>query len=432
MTAGHKKFRLKKELTLFTATLYGIGIILGAGIYALIGEGAGIAGNGLWISFIIAAVIAAFTGLSYAELSSMYPKEAAEYVYTKNAFRRKWLSFLVSWALIVSVIIAASTVALGFAGYFSYLFGFPVITVAASLIIVLSVINYCGMKDSAFFNDISAIIETAGLLLVIIIGLFFFGTTDAASKVNFFEINNGFSGIFSAVALIIFAYVGFENLANVSEEAKNAKKVIPKALVLSLVISTVLYILVVVSSIGLIGWENLAASKAPLTEVISRAIPQASILMSLIALFATSNTVLILLIAASRLFYGMSREHSMPKYFSKISRHGTPHIAIAIVMVVSILVLFVGSIGIVALLSNIGILLAYFFVNASLIYLRFRKPKMKRLFRSPVNIGRFPVLAFLGAVSCFGMFFFYEPAIILYELVVLLVGFVLYRLFSKS
>jgi APA family basic amino acid/polyamine antiporter len=113
--------KLKKELTLFTATLYGIGIILGAGIYVLIGNAAGIAGNAMWLSFVVAAVIASFTGLSYAELSGMFPKAAAEYVYTKKAFNRNSVSFIVQWIMIFTLIVSASTVALGFGGYFSFI-----------------------------------------------------------------------------------------------------------------------------------------------------------------------------------------------------------------------------------------------------------------------------------------------------------------------
>ena len=287
-----KRYKLKRELNLFTTTLYGIGIILGAGIYALIGVGAGIAGNMLWLAFLLSAVLAFFTGLSYAELSSSYPKEAAEYNYTKKAFNNKTLSFVVGWLLIIASILAAATVSLGFAGYLNNLIGGNIIFIAISLIIILSLINYYGIKESATFNVIGSIIEVAGLVFVALIGLYFFSDFD----VNFFELpQSGFSGILSAVAIIFFAYLGFEDIANVSEEVKNAKKIVPKALVFALIISTLLYMLVSISSIGVLGWEALSESKAPLSDVVGKAIPNASVIMSIIALFATSNTVLILL-----------------------------------------------------------------------------------------------------------------------------------------
>lgn len=137
-----KRVKLKRDLGLFEVTLYGTGIILGAGICALIGVGAGLAGNMLWASFVLAAVIASFTGLSYAELSSMFPREAAEYVYTKKAFRSSAFSFIVEWVMIVAAVISVSTVSLGFAGYFTYLFGGSVSASAAGLIAVLSFLNF--------------------------------------------------------------------------------------------------------------------------------------------------------------------------------------------------------------------------------------------------------------------------------------------------
>src|SRR3989344_5283876 len=141
-----KKYKLKRALGLRDTTLYGIGIILGAGIYALLGSGAGVTGNSIWISFALSAVIAILTGLSYAELSSMYPKEAAEYNYTKNAIRVRSVAFMVGWVLIISVILSASTVAIGFAGYLSHLIGGEITLIAVGLLAILTFINYRGIK----------------------------------------------------------------------------------------------------------------------------------------------------------------------------------------------------------------------------------------------------------------------------------------------
>ena len=270
------RFKLKREMTLFTATLYGIGIILGAGIYALIGEGAGIAGNALWVSFILAAVIASLTGMSYAELSSMYPKEAAEYNYARKAFNKRLLPFVVGWVLIVAGIVSAATVALGFAGYFSHIFGGKQILIAAALIALLSLINYRGIKESVRFNVISSIIEVAGLVIIAAIGLMFVGS----SSVDFFDFSFGMNGIIAATALIFFAYIGFEGVANIAEETKNAKSVVPKALLLSLAISTVLYILVAVASVGMLGWERLFSAQGPPPEGMAGALSDAATIKS--------------------------------------------------------------------------------------------------------------------------------------------------------
>ena len=228
---------LKKTLGLFETSVYGIGIILGAGIYAIIGEGAGITGNSLWLSFIIAAFIASFTGLSYAELSSMFPKTAAEYVYTKKAFNKDSLSFLIGWIFIWAGVVSAATVSIAFAGYFSRLFGTEIMPVAIGLIISLSILNFIGIKQSSRFNIISTIIEVSGLLIIIALGMNFIGS----GNINYFDMPNGLNGLITSAALIFFAFIGFEDIVNISEETKNARSVIPRALLISLAVSTILY-----------------------------------------------------------------------------------------------------------------------------------------------------------------------------------------------
>jgi basic amino acid/polyamine antiporter, APA family len=420
---------LKKELSLLHLTFYGIGIILGAGIYVLLGEAAGIAGNAVWISFGIAALIAGFTGLSYAELSSMYPKSAAEFVYTQNAFKKAWMSFGVEWIMIFTVIVSAATVALGFGRYFNFLFDIPVIPAAIGLIILLSLINYRGIKESANFNIISTIIEMIGLLIIIAIGVMFFGNF---SGKDFFFSPTGFSGIFTATALIFFAYIGFEEMVNVSEETKNAKKMIPKALIISLIVSTILYMLVSISAIGVVGWEALSQSQAPLAEVAALSIPHASTIMALIALFATANTVLFSLIVVSRMLYGLSCNNTIPGICSKLSPFGTPVVSVFIVMILTIGFVLIGDLKTIASLTDVGIFVVYLFVNSALIVLRYKQPNAERPFKSPINIGKFPVLALLGILSSGFMLYLFDPILLLYELGLLLIGIIVYRVYSKS
>ncbi len=430
-----KHFRLKRELGLLELTLYGIGAILGAGIYVLIGPGAGIAGYGLWLSFIIAAIIASFTGLSFAELSSIYPKEASTYVYTERAFHHRVLSFIVSWVLIVSGIISAATVSLGFAGYFASLFGGEPIIIAAALIIALSVLNYVGIKISARFNCVATVIEISGLLLVILIGALFLLSVGGSNISNFFTMPSaGIAGVFTAAALIFFAYLGFEDIVIMSEETKNAKKIVPKALLLALTISTILYILVAFSSLSVLTPEELSSSDAPLTHVVDKAVPRASFLMSFIALFATANTVLILLIVMSRMFCGISREHSFPRIFARIGNKSTPYISVFLIMFLALGSLLIGGIETVAMLTNVGVFVSFIFVNLSLIFLRYKKPNIKRQFKVPINIGRFPVLAFLGVVSSLGMLFYIgyiDFQLLLFETAVILLVIAVFKVFNR-
>ncbi|MBI4018949.1 MAG: amino acid permease [Candidatus Aenigmarchaeota archaeon] len=415
--------QLKKELSLVTAIFYGVGIILGAGIYVLIGQGAAVAGNALWLSFVVAAVIASFTAMSYAELAGMLPKTAAEYVYTKKAFGKEWLAFAVQWIMIFALIISATTVALGFGGYFSYLFGINQVWAAAGLLIVLSLISYTGIKESVRFNILATIIEMIGLLIVIILGIGFIGTVD------YFAAPAGMTSILMATALLFFAYIGFEEVVNLSEETKNASKVIPKALLISIAITTVLYILVAISAVSIMPAGELAKAKAPLTEVVSRVMPQAGSIMTVIALFATSNTVLAILVVASRMLYGLARNNVLPKLLAKLGKSRTPYVSVFLVMLVSLAFLQFGAIGTVALLTDIGIFAVYLFINAAVIWLRYKEPKAKRTFKSPLNIGRFPALAGLGIVSSLLMLLHFESVLIFYEILVVLAGFLIYKAF---
>lgn len=406
---------------------YGVGVIFGAGIYSLIGVGAGIAGNALWLSFIIAAVIATFTGLSYAELSSIYPKEAAEYNYSKKAFNRKNLSFIIGWLVVVASIVASVTVVFGFSGYFIHIFGGNTTLISVLTIIVLSLINYMGIKNSSNFNIVSTLVESSGLLIVILIGFYLF--LNNGISVNLLETphNSGITSILSATALIFFAYLGFEDIVNVSEETKNAKKNVPISLILSIIISTIFYILVSFTAVGVLGWEKLASSKAPLTEVVSSVFPQANFTFSLIALFATINTALFLLIVASRILYGMSSAKSLPGFFSIVGKRGTPYNSVFVVALAALIIAFIGNIKTAAMITDISLFIVYASVNSSLIALRYKQPKLKRGFMSPVNIGKFPILAFLGLLTSIFMLFYFERSILIIELAVIIVGYFIYK-----
>ena len=392
--------KLKKELGLFEVTLAGIGVILGAGIYALIGIASGIAGNALWLSFVIGAVIAMLTGLSYAELSSMFRRDSGEFDYIENAFNRK-MALFIGLVIIFAGIVTAATVALGFAGYFSALFNTPVIYVAILLTLILSLLNYYSIKDSSWFNTVATFIETIGLLIIIVLGIKYIG------KVDYFEMPNGFNGVLQATALIFFAFLGFDNIIKLAEETKDPQKTIPKAVILSIIISSIIYILVAISAVSIVGWQTLSASKAPLADVASSSLGGiAFLVLAIIALFSTSNTVLVTLVTTSRMTYGMASEKSLPKFISSVDkRTRTPWVAIFLIMLVSILFILIGDIRVVAELANFGLFVTFAFVNTALIVLRYRKPYMERKFKVPLTIGKFNVLAFLGAL--FSLFMIY-------------------------
>jgi len=388
-----RKAELKRVLGLFEITLSGIGIILGAGIYSLLGEAAGLAGNAVWISFAISSLVALLTGMSYAELSSMFPRASAEYEYTSQAF--SWRpAFVVGWLIIFSGVIGAATVALGFAGYFSALSGAPLLPVALALVAVLCAVIFQGIRLSARVAAAFTIIEASGLVMIIIIGIPFLGSVD------YLEMPLGFSGVLQASALIFFAFIGFEEIVKLSEEAKDPEKNIPRGLILAISASIILYILVALCAVSILGWQALSASSAPFADIALAGLGQkGSVIVSVMALFATTNTVLLMLLASSRIVFGMAQSSSLPKMLARVhSRRKTPWVAIILAGVLSMAFVLLGDIALVANVNNFTVFVTFIVINAALIVLRYRKPDMPRPFRVPLTAGRMPLLPMLGIV----------------------------------
>lgn len=397
----------------------GIGIILGAGIYALLGEVAPLAGNALWLSFIISSVVVAFTALSYAELSSLFPSAAAEYEYVKNAMGKR-VGFLIGWLIIFSAIISSSTVAIGFGNYFDVLFNIPSIYTAIALIAVLSLLLFIGIKQSAWVAIIFTAIEALGLLIIFFIGIPYFG------NVNYLEMPLGLNGVLSAAALIFFAYVGFQEIVKLSEETIEPNKNIPRAILLALIISTILYILVSVSSVSILGWEALASTQAPFSQIAMVALgPNGALLLSIIALFATSNTVLLMLLAGSRIVYGMAEFHALPVVLRKVHpKTRTPWISIIVVGIFAVAFLFLGDLEFLASVTNYALFLSFIFINASVIILRYISPELKRPFKIPLNVRNLPILAFIGLISCILLLFQLNLDAILLGIIITIIGIV--------
>ena len=410
---------LKRRIGLLEATIYGVGLILGAGIYALIGKAAGEAGNALWLSFVLAAVISSLTGLSYAELSSRFPRAAAEFVFASRAFSSRFVSFMVGYLTVATGIVSAATVALGFGEYLYAASGFPILLGAGLLILALSFLNFYGIKESSYMNIVFTAVEFFGLVFIIAVSSSFLGSVD------YFEVPS-LEGIFSAAVLIFFAYLGFEEIANIAEETKRPRRVIPLAILGSIAVTTVLYVLVAVSAVSVVPWQELGRVEAPLAEVSERALPGSSGIFSVIALFATANTVLILLIVTSRMLYGMSRGGSLPRVFSKVhGSRGTPHIAVWTVGLLSALFLSVGDIKTVAEVTNFGVFLIFLAVNLSLISVRLRSG-FHRGFTVPLNAGRIPVPAVVGAAFCVYMLAFFSSQAMVLNIGLLIFGVLLY------
>ncbi len=389
----------------------------------MIGPASGLAGNAVWISFVIGAVISSFTGLSYAELSTMFSKAAAEYVFAREAFNSRFWAFLLGWLIVFAGVVSVSTVAIGFASYLKSYLNLPVPILAIILIGFLSLINYAGIEESSRLNIVLLIVEVFGLLFVTTLGFSLF------PSVNYLETASGTGGVLAASALIFFAYLGFEDIVNIAEEMENPEKTIPKALILSIIVATVFYVLVAVATVSLADWTQLSTSDAPLAYAVSRVLgANAFLMLSVIALFATANTVLILLVVGSRMVYGMSRDGALPVAFSKIDeRTGVPRIAIFTTMVLSVVFASLGDLCLIAGVTNLATFLIFAFVNFSLIWLRYKQPGLRRPFRVPLNIGWFPLIPFLGLISCMFLLLYISWSVMIIGFVALGLGAIVYR-----
>jgi basic amino acid/polyamine antiporter, APA family len=392
--------KLKRTLGFWQASIAGIGIILGAGIYALIGVAAGSAGPALWLSFAIAGFIAALTGLSYAELSSIFKKNAAEYDYIEKAMN-KYLAWIIAVMINFAAIFTAAAVALGFGGYFQGITGISIFWSATILIILLGAINLLGIKPTITLNAIFTFIEAAGLIFIIFLGIKHWGTVDLL------HMPSGFQGVLQSAALVFFSFLGFEAIVKLTEETKNPSKNIPKAVIFSIGITTLIYILVAVSAVSLVSWESLAQSTSPLADAARAGLGSYTfIIMAIIALFSTTNTVLMEIITSSRMIYGMARRHAFPSIFGAVNKATqTPHYAIVVVTLLAFTFLLFQNIERVASLANLFTFLTFAAVNFATIILR-KTHKKKRPFRVPGQLFGIPILPLLGGLLSLGMLYY--------------------------
>jgi APA family basic amino acid/polyamine antiporter len=433
---------LKRELGFWQLTLMGVGVIVGAGIYVLVGIAGAQAGNALWLSFVISGIIAACLALDYAELSSMLPKAGSSYYFSKEAFGSRRLSFVLGWTTIATFIVSSAAVALGFGTYFSTLF--PSVSASAAavgLVVVLALVNYFSLKYASEFNEIFTLLEVAGLIAVIAFGL---GILNPAFALDFskisFESPNGFQGILSASILAFFAYLGFETLAAEAEETKRVRKTLPKAILTSIAICIVLYVLAALAFTNVMSFDEIISAtesaKGPLAIAAGKA-GGALLLgaLGIIALFSTANTVLIMMLGSSRVIYGMAEDFAVPKIFLKTSRYSTPYYAIAVASLLTALIASTGQLRLVAEITVMGMFVVFFLDNAAVIVLRKKEPNAERGFRIPVNFKNVPLTSAVVGIALIGIAAneFYKNPVLLYGVLAILAsGLVVYQLEKNS
>lgn len=420
---------LKRHMGLFSTTMYGVGIILGAGIYVLVGSAAETAGNSVWLSFLMGSAVAVLSGLSYAELGSIYPKSAAELVFVKNAFKNRFLGSTVGWLTVFVSIISAATVALGFGGYFTEFVSLPIIVSAILLVGILSVINFLGIRESSWMNIVFTLVEVAGLVIIIYLGF----SSGQANSINYFDMPFGLHGVFLGFVLIFFAFIGFEDMVNIAEETISPQRIIPKAILFSILITGIIYILVSISAVRIMNWNELGQSVAPLADAAGKVLGlNGKVLLSALALFATTNTVLIILLSGSRMLYGMSSHGSLPQIFRKLHpKTKTPWFSVLIMMLASIVFILVGNIVTVANITVFVLVIVYAMVNLSVIVLRLKEPNIERPFKTPLNIGNFPLLPLFGLASTLFMLSQFDVYVIATGIGMISIA-MLFFVFSKS
>jgi len=418
---------LPRQLGLFQVVTYGIGNIVGAGIYVLVGDAAGLAGSSIWLSFLIGAIVAGFTGLTYAELSSMYPRAASEYIYVGRAYGSRLLSFATEWTMLITEIVAASAVSIGFAGYLKAILGTPILPVAVILLLSLTLIASAGAEYWLKVNTALSILAIAGLIIVILLG------STSISRMQYAPPQGGIAGVIGASILVFFAYIGFDNMSNIAEDTKNPETTIPRGLIIAIVVTTILYVLVGISAVSLVAPSQLSSSDAPLALAASSKLGVAGFyLISAIALMTTMNTVQVLVIVSSRIIYGMAKEHALPSTPSYVSKNTrTPLLAIATVFIIALAFLPLSSASAIARVTSFGSLVTFALVNIALLHLRRTAPSVKRPFKAPISIGWFSITAAIGLVLCIALLFQFDLQSLILGILLPASGAVVYLAFTS-
>jgi APA family basic amino acid/polyamine antiporter len=328
----------------------------------------------------------------------------------------------------MSGVFAAATVALGFAGYFNAITGLPLIPVAAFLVLLLSGLLILGIRETAAFTVIFTLIEAGGLIFLIVVGLPYLGNVD------YLAMPHGPAGVFQASALLFFAYTGFEGIVKLSDETRDPERTIPRALLLSLGITIVLYILVALCAVSVSGWELVAGSDAPFAAVVYAALgSDASAAISVIALFATANTALMFLLASSRITYGMAGSGILPGILAAVhTGRRTPWMAILVLSLVTFVVLFIGNISLIANVTNVTLFITFIAINAAVIVLRYRMPDIPRPFRVPGSAGRLVILPLAGIAFSLFLLVQQNAEVLGISAVLLAAGFLVYFLIRKT
>jgi len=426
---------LRRTIGFWGATGIGIGAIIGTGIFVLIGVASGIAGPGVILSFIIAGFVALLTGLSTAELSSFIHESGGSYIYTTKAFGA-FPGFVVGWMKSFDYIVGASAVSVGFAAYFTYFVGIPATTgtlviVATVWPLVLMLLNMKGLQEASWTNNLLVALKILALLIFIVVGAAaLIGSGNYSNYHPFFP--KGFSGVMSGAAIIFFAFIGFNTIAVMAEEVKNPEKNVPRAILFAFAVCTIIYIGVSLVAVGIVNWEALGSSRAPLEFALKNITDNIFILqfVAISALFATTSVIMASIMGGSRALFAMARQGVLPKVLSTISRQSVPVFTILLsgLIISGIVLVTDGNLDWLASLFNFGTLLTFFFINLSLLRLRKLMPDAKRSFKVPL----YPYTPVFAMISCVILAFYLNANAVITAVFFLATGIVVYYLNKRG
>ena len=457
------EFRLKKSLTALDLVVFGVGVVIGAGIFTLTGRAAHeVAGPAIVVSFAVAAIACALAAMCYAEFASTVPVSGSAYTFSYSSLGELF-AWIIGWDLILEMFLGASVVAQGWSAYLGVLleqlgmplpaaigYGGTVDLMAIVLVVVLGGLMTFGIKESLRVNLVLVGVKLFIVLFVIVAGIMFINPAnwapfvpDAAPRESASGLTQpllqflsgieptafGVGGIFAGAALVFFAYIGFDVVATTAEETKNPQRAMPIGIIGSLVICTVLYCAVALVVTGMVSYEELDPAAALANAFAYHGQAWMATLISAGAVAGLTTVVLTLLIGATRIIFAMSRDALLPMGLAKVHpRFRTPWVISIIVTAIVAVVAGFTPIGLLEEMVNIGTLSAFVLVSVGVIVLRRKRPDLPRSFRVPLN----PWLPALSALVCVYLMLNLTVETWLRFLVWLVVGFVIYFAYSRS
>ena len=373
--AMNENYQLKRAISLPMVALYGLGTIIGAGIFVLIGEVAGISGIYAPFAFLLASIIAAFTALSYAELSSRFPKSAGEAVYLEQAFQRRWLSTGTGFAGIAIGTVSAATITNGSVGYIQVFIDLPAWSIVLLLVTAMALLAAWGISESVGVAALTTTITITGLIAVIALNADHLATLPERLPEMIPPDLQAWHLVVFGAFVAFYAFIGFEDMINIAEEVKEPERNMPRSIILALLISALLYALISLTAVLAIPVETLTASKAPLTALVGEGLPVTKAVIGVISILAIVDGILIQIIKTSRILYGMSEQRFIHPLFASVhpvSR--TPLVATASVAGAVLILAIAFPLLTLAQITSLLTLVVFAAINLALWRLKRRLP----------------------------------------------------------